>query len=715
MNPDQIGSKTTDSTAKESQLSRGTVRTDRASHSFLLLTLLLFLAAGAFHCFKMPNEPVMPMWDVTANLPLFDTLRTVKEMVEKDTTIVQVNALTHLISFAHTDRAVSDSIGDRIALSPRDGRMGISIGVIKIDSVEIASSAAPFPTTPFAVPVPPTTQRAGALLTTVPNFSNLDLQSGIATLTVRNDLPVPIEFPEPIELTDGLNRVLAVFSSITGTIEPGGTRTATDDLAGRSTNNTIRISTTGARDSITVRTPGSGTTPVQFTSASRIAFGVKFTQMRVTSATARIPEQSLLRKDSSLFVADDSIFVQSLRFKSGAFTIQIQNQVDVPVEVHLRLPQFLKSGVPFDSTLLIPQRGTLRLPFEMRDIHVFSTTPTRVLVYSAEIRQLGSSGTDLRTINSTDSVIVALNFSASKLVVRSGSGIIKPIRLNLDQRISLRMGELPGRFSVDSIRLPDARVTLNLTTPGFPVRIHRFRIRASKGNIVDSIQYRTGSVINLLPSGVNALVFNDANSTIVEVMNRFVARARTVPDSFRIIADSAIVNPDYDTTATRYAADTSKIQGTFAVDFPLNIGLRNGVVRDTIDIADKISIKKEDIDNINVARLSITVLNKIPASFRATFILTRANYDSFWVLPGSGPISVTAAPVGADGFSSSRSRSDISISISKRDVDALVAAKFIRLKLELNTTPAAPSVKFRTTDEIQMGVGATLSYRIKKD
>jgi len=678
---------------------------------------VLLLALISMQCIKLPSEPVLPTWDVSANVPVLDTTRTVRELIEKSPTIWTWDPQNYLISYNYADRVLADSIGDRITASPHSARMKVTIGSVRIDSSQVTSTSPPvFPAGSYPF-LSASTVRMPGLHSTLAEFSNLSLESGTARLTIRNDLPVPIEFPEPISLTDGLGRVVAAFN-IGGQIAPGSTQSAVDDLAGRSTNNSITISSTTARDSITINTPGAADS-VTFSDTSRISFGIKFTNMRVTSATARIPQQTLVRRDSSVFVADDSTFLQSLTFKSGLFSVNLTNRVDVDVRIRLRLPQLLHGGSAYDSTITIARNSETQVDFDIRHFQVYSPTPTRLLIYSAEINQLGTSGNEYRTISSADSVVVAVNITpGTKFIVMSGSGIIKPTRMNLDQRISLNLGELPNMLRVDTsgIRIPDARFTLNLTTPGFPARIYRFRIRAtaSRAGIIDSVQYRTNTPINLIPNGSNSLLFDDGNSTIVDVLNRFVAHASVLPDSFRILADSIIVNPDYDTTTARYIADTSKIRGDFVVDFPLNIGLRSGTVTDTFSIADKININQEDIDQLQTARLFINVRNSIPAAMQLRFAVMDTHKQITRIIPSTDSISINAAGVGANGFSTGPASSSLTIGMTRDDVRALANGKFMEARLQLQTTPGANSVKFRTIDGIRVGVGATIKYRVKQ-
>ncbi len=679
-----------------------------------LFVSILFASIVSFNCIQTPLDPVAPTWDVTLTVPLVDTLRAIDEMIAKDTSIVQINPLSQFISYSDTKLAVLDSIGDRISLSPTGTSMNVTVGPIRVDSTTSSGSLTPFPPGTYPFFPAATVSSPSPPVPAAQNFTSLTFQSGVAELVITNNLPIPILFPDTIRLTDGLGRIVASFGAFAGELPPGISRTAIDNLAGRSTNNSIRVSTNPGRDSIKVQNPRD-TTGVVFTNLSTLSFVIRFKNLVVTSATAQIPAQNLLRKDSTSFQMDSLSYLGSLDFKSGNFSIPITNGVNVGVTIKLRLPQLFRNGVVFDTTVTIAPASAVSVDFDLTRLSFSASPPTRFLLYSVEIAQLGSSGSQQTTVNASDSVVAAVSIPSNvPFIVKSGSAIIRPTPLTINQRLGIHLGDLPSIFRLDSIRIPDAQFTLNLRTPGFPVRIWGFRIITSKGTFVDSIHYLDNRIINLQPGMINGLSFDNSNSSVVNVINSFVAQQHTLPDSFRIIADSAFVRPDYvvgDSLNFGTIADTSKVQGDFVVNFPLNIGIKNGTVRDTVDIAGQFRISQNDLDHINSAHLGIQVRNSIPAGFQLSFTMIDSNGVVLRSFPQTGPLGVSAASVGANGFSSGTASSSLSLTANKQDVQALVEAKYLEVKIVLNTTPGQNSVKFRTSDSIRIGVNATINYR----
>lgn len=652
-----------------------------------------------------------PTWDVQLSVPLLDTIRTVNEMIEKDLSVIQIDPTTDSISYSDTKSVGSDSVGDRIKITPRSSRLGVRMGPLSVANVQVGGSVTPVP--PGMYPVfPATTVRVPALSFSIPDFSNLTLDSGFAQLVITNNLPVDLTLPEPITLTDGMGRTVATFSGISGAIPPGGSATSTDNLANRSMDNSITISSTPPRDSITISL--SGGTNVTFDSQSRVSFTISFRNMIMSSATARIPTQTLFSQDSATFVIDDSTFIQSAFFKSGSFTINMSNQVDLIVRARLRLPQLRNrfNNDVFDSSVIIGPIGILPVSIDLSRYKIDSPTPTKFLFYTVHLYQVDSSGIRQATVRASDSLIASIVISpGTQFIVQSASIVVKPIQLDIDTSFGLRLGDLLTGFSVDSLRLPDANFILRLTTP-VAARLSNLRIIIRSENIIDTIRYMMDTPVPLQDGILNSVVFNDVNSTIVQALNRFIGMAKVLPDSLRVLGN-CLLNPDYDTLMARTIADTSKISGDFLIDLPLNIGIKNGTFRDTVNIADKFRVDQEDINHLNRATLSILVQNRLPASLQLVFIMLDANKDSSWVFPRTGgPILVNAASVGSDGFSNQSVQSLVSLTIGQDDVRALVNAKFLDASVTLNTSTSASSVKFRATDSIKIRVFGTISYRV---
>lgn len=667
-------------------------------------------------------EPVAPTWDVQLSVPLVDTTRNVEEIVEKDTSVIQRDPVTQLIYYNFDETVVSDTVGDRMKMLPTSTRLKVTIGALSVNDVQVQSSVPLLPDGTYPSIPPSTITVPGVQAGSGGAFESITFETGIAQLTVTNDLPIDISFPNPITLTDGTGDTIASFSIAGILAGNGGISGDTSDLAGRSMDSTIRVSSAPTLDSISIATPGSPT-QVIIDSTHRVRLELRFTNITVSNATANIPSQSVFVQDSTLFEADDSTFVQSAYFKSGNFSIDLKNHVGLIVRARLRMPQLFKDLPPpldvvFDTAVVLQPFDSTSVPVDLTRYRAESLTqtPTRHLIYTAVLDSVRGSPA---TVNRDDSLTAVVNIApGTEFILRSAQVAIEPTFLDTDTSYQLSLGDLPSKFTVDSLRMPDAAFILDSMFTPVESRVSNLRAVVKGTNVVDTVRFNPtppgNDVFTLLPNVPNQIVMNDANSTIFQVLNQFVATARELPDSVRVIG-SALLNPNYDTTVARLIADTTRITGKFDVLFPLNIGLKNGTFRDTIDIADKLNLSPDDISHLIRATLTVRVHNSVPASLGLVFVTLDANKDSTWTLPRTGPININAAGVGSNGFSNQSALSVITIPIDRTDVEKLADATFLRMAVTLNTSPTAPSVKFRTTDSMKITVFGTLIYRVSFD
>lgn len=680
---------------------------------FLIVPSILLLS-----CIQKPLSPVAPNWDVQFSVPLVDTTRTVMEIVEKDTSLWQRNPVTNLIYYNFREFIGTDTVGDRMKMFPDNMRFKVTIGALRISDFQSQQNIQVLPDTTYPG-IPPMTVSAPRVQTGSGGaFQSLTFETGTAQLTITNNLPIEISFPNPILVTDGTGETVASFL-IPGSIAPnGGSASDSSDLAGRSVDSTIRVSSAPTLDSITISTPGSPT-PVTIDSTNRLRVEVRFTNITVSSARANIPPQRVFSRDSARFVADDSTLVDSAFFKSGTFSIEMKNWLDLTVTARLRLPnlQYISDSRVFDSSVVLQPQDSILIPINIAQFKAASLTgsPTNLFWYTAQLDSVhGSPGTVSRYDSMTAVVI-----PGTELIVKSARIVIEPIPLNVDTTYKLRLGSLPTNFSLDSLFLPQAAFLMDSLLTPVEARIDTplfAQVRDSAAMInVDTVRYRGAPLVFQPPVSQGRLRVDSSNSNIIQVMSQFVAQQQggaRLPDSVHV-KGSATLNPVYDLTP-RTIADVTRIKGRFDVEFPLNIGMRNGIYADSANLAGKIGIEQSDIDRFQRGSLTIEVGNSLPASLKLDLSLRK---DSVTVtqlpLVITDSILVAAAGVGADGFSNQTARRLISLNLSRQDIINLVEAKYLRFRIRVNTTTGVPSVKFRTTDSVRLRISGTLIFHVR--
>jgi len=316
--------------------------------------------------------------------------------------------------------------------------------------------------------------------------------------------------------------------------------------------------------------------------------------------------------------------------------------------------------------------------------------------------------------------MTAVIIPGTELIVKSARIVIEPTELNIDTTYRLRLGNLPANFSLDSLFLPKAAFIMDSLRTPVDARVDTplfAQVKDTAGLItVDTVRYRGSPFQFHPPVSQGRLRIDSSNSNITQVISQFVAQqppgTKRLPDSVHV-RGSATLNPEYDPTP-RTIADATRIRGRFDVEFPLNIGLRNGIYSDSASIAGKVGIEQSDIDRFQRGTLTIEVENSLPASLKLDLSLRK---DSVTVrqlpLVVTDSIFVAPAGVGPDGFSNRPARRLISLNLSRQDIVNLAEAEYLRFRIRVNTTAGSPSVKFRTTDSVRLRISGTLIFHVR--
>jgi len=666
--------------------------------SICLGTILLILGSCEF------PKPVAPVWDVKINVPLANHLYTVDSLLKKDTSIISVDPANGFITYSFYKVAVSEQIGDKMKMHPdRISQLAIKIGNIPV-TLQDYSAAIANPGIPSGIIPPGPLPNVYPGAATFREFEDLTFAEGMMTLRLTNYLPVGVNITNPIVIRDNANNTYGPFRIYA--LAPGESKSDSVSLAGRRMSNVLQF------DTINMTTPGSGLNPVTIPNT---IFGasIEFSDAELQSALARFPPTSIFDRDEATFVIDNSPqpnLVSSASFKKGTIYITVTNNLDVSVKVALRLHELYDSrtGLQFNQELTISRQGKADDTLNLADYSVRSSTPTNGILYSASIFQLGSAtdSSSYRLVNSNDSVVVQLdtrNTLQDTFVARDIAGILKPIQMSIDTNLSIEIGELPNKFSVDSLRLPDASFTLFLTTPNFPVALGTSYVRlidSHSGNNVDVAIPQTRLQAN------QTTQIKLPSDQFVNRLTDLISQIHRFPDMIRLYGNST-VNQEYTSGSL---SDTSEVGGAVRLDIPSNIGIKKGTVRDTV----KLDFDKKYMDQVQSGEIIFEIENGIPTSIQASILLLDATGIPQRPIPAN-PITIAAAQVSGDGFVSAPGLTNTAITLSYDELRALVNAQSGVLTIQLDTPPASPSVKFRTSDRVKFRITGTLNYRMDYD
>ena len=669
----------------------------------------------SINCFNDSLDPVLPSWDVEITAPLLNRSYTLLEIVRKDSSILRTGVGGE-ITYALSENLQPTFLGNLITLSLPDTSKSVRFGAFRVTAADVVVPIGiPWLPPGATVPIPDTTIQVGDVRDTIPSFQQVTFAQGTISLTVTNNLPVPIEAIAPIILVNNLNEVVATFSFSPSGIPPNSSATASDDLSGKTLDNVVQLS------GIVFHTPGSAT-PVTLPQGSPLVVRLSTSNLRARQAVlANIPPQRLTDNDSAQIHLDDSTLVKELHIKSGVFTLSFENRISLDMLFKYRFVELERptagTYAPCEDSVFLPAHGTGQKIVDLSEHRIMSRTPDPIrsmTVISSVILPSGS-GTPV-TVNDTDKVLISMTGSVP-LVADSVVGVLKPTWLNVSKSVKMNFGELPTRFS-GQLNIPSAALGLgNLSRFDFPLDLY-LKIAARRNAAGDSAFLAVPASARRLQPGEDSIAFDAAE--VGQFLSQFAGR---FPDSLRICG-RVLVNPAdvYNPNVLGRIGEHTPFSGQMHLDIPLMLGIVDGTFGDTVSVGDTTGdghrdyqIDKERLKSVNSGRLYIEVENGMPLQAGLGMRLLRGTKEGLLRLPQSGiPVTITPATVNGQGQVTAPTRSTSVLELSEQDVRQFDPAEWLSYAIALQTTPGNPAVRFRTNDYIKVRVWTRMSYRVNR-
>jgi hypothetical protein len=678
--------------------------------AIVLYGIILASVISSFQCNL--RKPVTPNWDVQINFPLINHPYTIDTLIRKDTSVVQKNPTNGFLTYSFSHPAIFDSVGDKIKMKPEQpAPFGISIGTIPFNLnnfiLNIPNTGIPSGFPILAGPLP----SFSVFMDSSTQFDYVEFDSGAVSLELTNNLPIKIYFSQPIQFRDIENNIIGPFN--VDSLNPNQSKLTSTSLIGKRVRNRLSL------DSVRWSTSGS-VTPVTIPGLV-LGVNLSFSNILIKSARAKIPATNVLRNVGSVFTLDTSSNATKfkiVRFKNGGFDVKVRNDLDVTTRLNVLFPQLKNriGGASFQLDTSIARRDSALFTFDLsKTYEINASDTTNKIDYTAIIKQLGSTDDTVgfRIFNQNDKVEVSLllhQHPNNTFTVQYFEGVIKPTTVTFDTLINVKLGDLPSRFSVDSLRMPDAKFILKLYSPGIQSRVG--------GNILlNNDPSYTVNIPQTLLAGNDTTNVVLSGDNVVSTLTRFVSANKNLPKAF-FLNSTGTINPNY-TIGT--IADTNKISGRVVFDIPANIGIKGGVFRDTVKFGDekddkgsRVKLDSTMLNKILNGNLSFMITNGIPLTLRASIILLRSDSVAIDTLPGTGPIYVASAQIGVDGFSSIPVVSQFDEPLDKSEIENVNRAKFSVLEIRIDTPPTSPAVKFRTTDMVKVRIFGNFNYRVEE-
>jgi len=674
---------------------------------------MIFLLGGSIFGCSDPLEPKAPSWDVELTLPLVNRKYTLAELVARDTSLLRVGT-DNQIFFTSSSDIPATVIGTSITLDVPDTSSQVELGPLGISSFS-ATAGISFPWLPggSTTTIPDTTVQIAGLQNPIGGFLSLTIEEGTLTLSLRNNLPVPITVLSPLQLLDGQGRTLAIVTLNPATIPPLGVGVGSDNLAGRTTDNSITIG------SFNLHIQGSPS-PVPIPSGDLFVFTMQGSGLLVRRAElAFIPAQTLIANDTASLSIADSTLVRVAVFSSGDIQLGFTNSVNLDLVFSYQLPQLQQMAggqfIGFRDSIFLPAfgSGTVTLPMAGRRMQSQNGDLIRSLEVYGSVRIPTGSTTPV-TINDTDKISISLS-SMSPIVIDSVEGVVKPTWISVQHFTPLDLGDFRRQFS-GMISIPSASLDIDaITSSGFPVDLF-----VSIGAAIDS--FGTMAWISIPPGERRVNPGGNSISLDPSQVGQFLTQiSQSFPESLLVVGNILVNPPDvYSPTLSGVGSvgPSSGFRGLIDLDLPLIVGVTSGVVKDTVAFGDSdgdgetdFEVDRSTFDRLNYGRVFFELTNGLPVEVRFRMHFLDQSLIRLLSVPQGGEINAASALVDAQGFVTLPSNVRAIIELNQDEVSKFRPSEFMGFEYSLVTAANGSIVRFRTIDSVRTRVWTTISLK----
>ena len=339
------------------------------------------------------------------------------------------------------DTEVEEKIGfDPVGIDPIENTVQSEVGIISLDNID------PQTTDPYLfssiypsvndIPDESSVNIPGFDLEPVTNnftfndFSEAVFSAGSLSLTIVNDLVIPLgDVDVKLKSSDGIE-ISGASTTIAGPINSGTQASGILDLAGVTLPGSVIVEVTGS-------SPGQDNILIN-EDAKNSSFSVQISgsDLEVTSATAKIPAQTI-SESGSIDLAADSNKVVLATISGGNLVIEIDNYMEVTSQMNLTIPSLkTPSGDSFQTSIDIA--GNTADIIDETDISGYSLSmniDAQSVVYEYDVITTDTAD-DLITITSADSIVVNITLNGpsvgEQLSFSSFEGMVTPQDLGFD-------------------------------------------------------------------------------------------------------------------------------------------------------------------------------------------------------------------------------------------------------------------------------------------
>lgn len=676
-------------------------------------------------CIESPLEPIAPYYLSQISAPLFFKSWMTEEFVKKDSAQLKIDPVNNTFYVVKTQYPSPIQV-DTLKVNPSLSSVNVNLGVFSIGTfsapAENISATELGMSGSFPAGMPAGSFSARQLQINDTNqFDYASITSGLLTLTIVNNLQVPIDFPNSIVLMNNWpnppdNNVVATFS-ITDTIAPGDSAVISDSVGGKFIRGLL------ATDSIRLHTSGSSGN-VTINPTDGISFSFKSVQpMMSDSALAVIPRQNIPSYNDTAYQVDDSTKITDALFKSGNLGIYISTTLDVETKIRIEIPELSSNSLPIIDTLT-ESRPPLTKFIDFNGARLTPQNSSALigtyLQYHVGITVISSNGSK-KLVGRYD-VVHADMQPGQTIVANYITGNIKPQHMQINASSRPEYGLKDANKFYAQLLLGGMKLIMRLDQPGggFPYDFTGASLVARNSKLGTTVSLPiTNGLVNpdISEPGQHEIDFSNEPG-FSNFRDAITGSFPNLPDSF-YVRGTAVVNPksEFEKNFTHTVHDTTKVYPTLTMNIPSNIGIANGYVDEIYGISE--IGDSATIANVADGTLNLECTNRIPLKIisRMSFLKWNSAQRRNDTLPVVIPAdTIVGADYSTGTSTSSEHVSRFSIKLLGSDMDLINQADSVRIRLNLETSNngTVVPVMIRVDDYVKIRASAVARIYVNK-
>ena len=461
----------------------------------LFSIFIVLLLAGCSLDWDKTSDPNLPYWSTKLEFPISSYEVTLETLAENSAITIEGldsfyddgQSNDSLFVFRKTIEINKIEVGDKLKIDPisTSFSQGVddvkvaavsekdssAVGTISLDNIDAETQPYTFSSIyPALSDIPdgaPTVDIPEFALEPVTNsftfdvFTNAVFTGGTLSLSIQNDLVIPLGITQ-VELQDTDGILISGGTIDIPPLQPGETGSGQMSLAGVTLPGDLIIKVTGnspGQDDVTIDDDARNSSFKVLISGS---------DLKVTSATAKIPEQ-IIQEEGSITLEPGPNKVIQATIKTGNLIIEVDNKMALESNLIIAIPSIqTDTGNDFETSLPINGNEVSIDITDMTGYSLVMEADNQIINYSYMVTTIDSSP-NLVQITSEDSIVVSIKLQGD-LDPDPTTGLPEVITFSsfrgyLDQEAMVDSStiELVNKTKVDQATLKSGEMVISIT------------------------------------------------------------------------------------------------------------------------------------------------------------------------------------------------------------------------------------------------------------